>query len=101
MSVLVFCEEIHAQTCCSCRPAFYGPSSGSKERDKHTAHFGGLILTVTAIDSVEERGGRPYVPAKPFDPRVPPPPPESPEGKGDHHYVAGFVNVKNDCKNPA
>ena len=27
------------------------PSSGSKEKDKHTAHFGGLILTVTAIDS--------------------------------------------------
>ncbi len=77
------------------------PSSGTKEKDKHTAHFGGLILTVTAIDSVEERRGRPYAPAKPSDPLGPAPPPTSAEDKGDHHYVAVFVNVKNAGKNPA
>ncbi len=77
------------------------PSSDCKEKDKHTAHFGGLILTVTAIDTVEERRGRPYVPPKPTDPNGPPPPPVSAEEKGDHHYVAVFVNVKNAAKNPA
>jgi hypothetical protein len=77
------------------------PSSNSKEKDKHTAHFGGLILTVTAIDTVEERRGRPYVPPKPSDPNGPPPPPVSAEEKGDHHFVAVYVNVKNAGKNPA
>jgi len=76
-------------------------SSDCKEKDKHSAHFGGLILTVTAIDSVEERKGRPYVPPKPSDPNGPPLPPVSTEEKGDHHYVAVFVNVKNAGKNPA
>src|SRR5438552_8484574 len=76
------------------------PSSGSKEKDKHTAHFGGLILTVTAIDSVEEKRGRPYRSGKPSDPSVPPPP-ASAEEKGDHHYVAVFVNLKNAGKNSA
>jgi len=75
-------------------------SSSSTEKDKHAAHFGGLILTVTAIDSAEERSGRPYAPPKPSDPRVPPPA-ESAEEKADHHYVAVFVSVKNDGKNPA
>jgi len=74
-------------------------SSGSKEKDKHTAHFGGLILTVTAIDSTEERRGRPYLPPKPSDPH--PPPPTSEDEKGGHHYIAVFVNVKNAGKNPA
>jgi hypothetical protein len=77
------------------------PASGSKEKDKHAAHFGGLILTVTAIDSVEEKRGRPYRPAKPSDPSVPPPPAESAQENGDHHYVAVFVNIKNAGKNSA
>jgi hypothetical protein len=77
------------------------PSSDSKEKDKHTAHFGGLIITVTAIDTVEERRGRPYVPPKPSDPNGPPPPLVSTEEKGDHHYVSVSVNVKNAGKNPA
>jgi hypothetical protein len=50
------------------------PSSGTKEKDKRTAHFDGLILTVTAVDSAEEKG---------------------------HHYVAVFVNVKNAGRNAA
>lgn len=77
------------------------PYSDSKEKDKHTAHFGGLILTATAIDSVEERRGRPYARAKPSDPLGPPPPLVSAEEKGDHHYLAVFVSVKDDGKNPA
>ncbi len=75
-------------------------SSSSKEKDKRTAHFGGLILTVTAIDSAEEKRGRWYSPTKPSDPSVPPPP-GSAEERGDHHYVAVFVNIKNAGKNPA
>ncbi len=77
------------------------PSSDCKEKDKHTAHFGGLTITVTAIDTVEERRGRPYVPAKPSDPNGPPSPPISAEEKGDHHYVTVFVTIKNAGKNPA
>jgi len=77
------------------------PSSDSKERDRHIAHFDGLIITVTAIETVEERRGRPYIAPKPSDPNGPPPPPVSAEEKGDHHFIAVFVNVKNAGKNPA
>src|SRR5438046_9980538 len=70
-------------------------SANSKDKDRHTAHFGGLILTVTAIHSAEENRGRPYRPAKPADPSGPPPPASADE-KGDHHYVAVFVNIKNE-----
>ena len=80
---------------------FLATPSNSKEKDKHTAHFGGLIITVTAIDTVEERRGRPFVPPKPSDPNGPPPPPVSAEERGDHHFIAVFVNVKNAGKNPA
>ncbi len=58
---------------------FLATPSNSKEKDKHTAHFGGLIITVNG----------------------PPPPPVSAEEKGDHHFIAVFVNVKNAGKNPA
>src|SRR5437016_13085337 len=83
-----------------------------KEKDKHTAHFDGLILTVTAIDSTEAKGRKVPVPARsvnplepghvPVSPPPPPPPPPPPLEPGpDHHYLAVFVNVKNAGKNPA
>jgi hypothetical protein len=76
------------------------PCSHSKEKDKRIAHFGGLIVSVTAVDTVEERSGRPYDPPKPSDPSGPPPPSVNAGEKGDHHFVAVFVSVKNVGKNP-
>jgi hypothetical protein len=84
------------------------PSSpGSKEKDKHTVRFGGLIITVTAIGSAEDMGRKVPVPAGSLNPleqgRVPAPPPTPPPPAPapDHRYVAVFVNVKNTGKNAA
>ncbi|SRR5258708_18523691 len=82
----------------------------SKQKDKHIAHFDGLILTVTALDdSREDKGEKVPVPAgspNPLEPGhlpVPAPPPATThsERAPDHHYVAVFVNVKNAGKNAA
>ncbi len=78
----------------------------SKQKDKHIAHFDGLIVMVTALGSTEGNGGKVSAPAGSPDPlvpeHVPSPPPPPPQGPTpDHHYVAVFVNVKNAGKNAA
>ncbi len=51
------------------------PTPDSRDKDKHIAHFGGLVITVTALEDVE--------------------------GNSDRHYIAVYVGVKNTGKQPA